>query len=102
VKLNFVNIDKMNLVTLDQEHVTQSLPLQPEASSYFNLTFDGQLPEALHEGGILNWSGKLKISYSGGKAWKLGMSRQAAVDISIEVVPSLHSLNYSVASVENE
>jgi hypothetical protein len=98
--LNFLDVDKINLVTLDQDHVTQSLPLLPAANSHFNLTFDGLLPESLQDGGTLNWSGKLKVSYSGGEAWKLGMSRQAAVDIRIEVIPSLHATDYSVVSVE--
>ena len=89
-----------NLVSLDEENIIQSLPLQPGGSSDFNLTFHGVLPESLlQDGGTLNWSGKLKISYSGGDAWKLGMSRQAAVDIRIKVAPSLHAANYSVVSV---
>ncbi|CAB4005801.1 methylcrotonoyl- carboxylase beta chain, mitochondrial, partial [Paramuricea clavata] len=98
--LSTFKTDKINLVTLDQDHVTQSLPLLPVANSHFNLRFDGLLPESLQDGGTLNWSGKLKVSYSGGEAWKLGMSRQAAVDIRIEVIPSLHATDYSVVSVE--
>ena len=88
------------LVALDQDHVSESLPLAAEASSHFKLSFHGLLPEALQDGGILNWSGKLKVSYSGGEAWKLGMSRQATVDIGIEVIPSLHVVNYNVVSLE--
>ena len=87
-------------MTIEQDHVTASLPLKAEASSQLNLTLHGILPEELQDGGILNWAGKLKVSYSGGEALKLGLSRQAAVDITIEVIPSLHVVNYSVSSVE--
>ena len=99
IELNFIHLDKLNLVTLNEDHVIQSLPLQTGATNQFHLTFHGLLPDSLQDGGILNWTGKLKISYSGGEAWKLGMSRQAAVDIRIEVISSLHAVNYSVTSV---
>ena len=87
-------------MTLNAEHVVQSLPLQAGTTSQFHLTFLGLLPDSLRDGGTLNWSGKLKISYSGGEAWKLGMSRQAAVDVRIQVIPSLHAINYSVMPVD--
>ena len=89
IELNFIHLDKLNLVTLNEDHVIQSLPLQTGGTNQFHLTFHG----------ILNWTGKLKISYSGGEACKLGMSRQAVVDIRIEVISSLHAVNYSVMSV---
>lgn len=99
-QLGFFYLDTLNLVTLDQDNLTESLPLMPEKSSHFNLKFHGLMPDSLRNGGKLNWSGKLKITYSGGEAWKLGISRNAVVDICIEVVPSLHIDNYSFVSLE--
>ena len=85
----------MNLVTLDQDEISQCLPLEPGATTFFNLTFSGQLLDSLQDSDTLNWSCKLKILYSGGEAGVLGMSRQAAVDIKVEVLPSLISTSYS-------
>lgn len=85
----------MNLVTLDQDEISQCLPLEPGATTFFNLTFSGQLLDSLQDSDTLNWSCKLKILYSGGEAGVLGMSRQAAVDIKVEVLPSLFSTSYS-------
>ncbi|XP_028405958.1 trafficking protein particle complex subunit 9-like isoform X2 [Dendronephthya gigantea] len=98
--LSSFKTDTLNLVTLDKDHVTESLPLLPEQSSHFNLKFCALMPDSLQSGGKLNWSGKLRINYSGGEAWKLGISRNAVVDIRIEVVPSVQLLNYSFVSVE--
>ena len=87
------------VVKLVQDHVLSSLPLQPGTNTHFDLGFYG-LHDACHGDSNFESTGKIKITYGGGEAWKQGMSRQAAIDFKINVLCSLRCSYYTVEPLD--
>lgn len=92
-------VELNNIVKLVQNHLMNALPLEAGTNSHFDLGFHGII-HASHVDGSLKSSGKIKVSYSGGSASEEGISRQAGIDVRIEVLCSLQCSNYEIKPLE--